>query len=274
MEMLTKAVELLQCDTSLDLLAADHWPSWAIDHWPSAGTSGLQAALPVPTYTSQSGCPLNYSQHLQAQWNDRKKKITETELTPEWQQETGDCLLSSHSGSKTTSPLPQIGLRLHAIIAPVLIDLGTHSSLTTITRTQMSIFLQYYELRGYLTRPNQSVTLMLHLELMCTKRKLWYKKYAKTAVFPRAFPTPPLLQWWRQSALFLQINTALECNHHSNYCLNYRHTSVLLHTYPFAEKTPCICCPCKRYLWEIINPLIWNQFKVHLPNDMSTVNYL
>lgn len=72
--MLTKAVELLQCDTSLDLLAADHWPSWAIDHWPSAGTSGLQAALPVPTHTSQSGCPLNYSQHLQAQWNDRKKK--------------------------------------------------------------------------------------------------------------------------------------------------------------------------------------------------------
>lgn len=31
---------------------------------------------------------------------------------------------------------------------------------------------------------------MYHLELMCTKRNLLYKKYAKTAVFPRILSYP------------------------------------------------------------------------------------
>lgn len=51
-------------------------------------------------------------------------------------------------------------------------------------------FFQYYELQGYLTIPNQLFTLMYHPELMCTKRKLSYKKYAEIAVFSRGLSYP------------------------------------------------------------------------------------
>lgn len=77
----------------------------------------------------------------------------------------------------------QVGLRLHTIITLLLINLGTYCSLTTIIRTQLSMLSR--AMQGYLTRPNQLATLMHHLELACTKRKLSYKKYAKTAVLPR-----------------------------------------------------------------------------------------
>lgn len=82
----------------------------------------------------------------------------------------------------------QAGLRLHAIIAPLLINLGIYCSLTTIIRTQLNMLSR--AMQGYLTRPNQLATLMHHLELACTKRKLLYKKYARTAVLPSPFLLP------------------------------------------------------------------------------------
>lgn len=57
-----------------------------------------------------------------------------------------------------------------------------------------------------------------------------------TAVFPRVLSCPLFATVMEtvSTFFFLQINTALECDHHSNYCLNYR--SMSLHTYPFIEK--------------------------------------
>lgn len=78
------------------------------------------------------------------------KKVKETKMEADTRVvarlETGSwARLAAHSlpiaaAMRALGLPPWVGLRLHAIIAPLLINLGIYCSLTTIIRTQLNIF--------------------------------------------------------------------------------------------------------------------------------------
>lgn len=146
------ALELLQHDTSLDLLATNSWPSRDTNCWPSASTSGLQPSPPVLTHEPVRLSPKVFTTFAgRTKWQRKKneEKVSHAEMEADTRVvarlETGSqawlvaCSLAIAAAMRTLHLPPQVGLRLHAIITPLFINLGTHCSLITIIQTWLNI---------------------------------------------------------------------------------------------------------------------------------------